>query len=191
MCSGLSREPLTWKQTLGRLRADYRRLGEMAGTHDLPPGGMITNPSFLCVFLYRLSNHSFRAGHRHIARFFWHLNMLITGADISPPVDLGEGLVIMTPAGTAIMGNAGRNLTVMACAGMGGEVGRHEDVGAGPGLPVLGDDVILEPHCGVLGPIRVGNRVRVGALTGLTQDVGDDMFVEGRRAQFLRRRDLP
>src|SRR5438105_5363064 len=107
------------------------------------------HPSFLCVLFYRLSNHFFRAGNKRIARVFWHLNMLITGADISPPVDLGGGLVIMTPAGTAIMGNAGRNLTVMACAGLGGEIGRHEDIGAGPGLPVLGDDVILEPHCGV------------------------------------------
>src|SRR4029077_20112239 len=111
--------------------------------------------------------------------------------DISPPAELGEGLVIMSPAGTAISGVADRNLTLMPCAGVGGEVGRWEDVGAGPGLPVLGSDVVLEPHCGVLGPIRVGHRVRLCAGVVVTRDVADDTMVEGPALRFLRRRDLP
>ena len=36
-------------------------------------------------------------------------------------------------------------------------------IGGGPGLCVIGDDVILEPHCGILGPVRVGHRVTIGA----------------------------
>jgi acetyltransferase-like isoleucine patch superfamily enzyme len=88
------------------------------------------------------------------------------------------------------MGHAGRNLTVMPCAGLGGEIGRRHDAGAGPGVPFLGDDVVLEPHCGVLGPVRVGNRVRVPAGIGLTRDVPDDAILEGARVRLLPRRDL-
>ena len=183
---------LTWKQTFSRLRADRRRLAELlTDLQGHRPAALTFHPSYICVFLYRIANHFFRAGHRFVARFFWHLNTLLTGADISAPADLGEGLVIVSPPGTAIMGSAGRNLTVMPCAGLGGEVGRREDIGAGPGLPLLGDDVILEPHCGVLGPVKVGHRVRVPAGIGLTQDVPDDMLVEGPAPRFLRRRDLP
>jgi len=188
----LALERLTWKQTYSRLRADRRRLADLlTAQHGNPPTTLILHPSFICVSLYRISNHFYRAGHRYVARFFWHLNILLTGADIGEPANLGEGLVIVSPPGTAIMGTAGKNLTVMPCAGLGGEVGRREDIGAGPGLPLLGDDVILEPHCGVLGPVKVGHRVRVPAGIGLTQDVPDDMLVEGPAPRFLRRRDLP
>lgn len=187
---GLKLERLSWKQTRARLRADRRRLVALLESQHGHRPLLIFHPSFICVLLYRLSNHFFRAGHRYLARFFWHLNVLITGADISAPCDFGEGLVIMSPAGIAMTAKAGRNLTVMPLAGLGGELGRREDVGAGPGVPVLGDDVVLEPHCGVLGPVRVGHRVRVCAVTVVTKDVPDDTVVEGPQPRYLRRRDL-
>ncbi|HUU22889.1 MAG TPA: serine acetyltransferase [Phycisphaerae bacterium] len=188
----MSDERLTWSQTLSRLRADRRRLrallAEQGGRRPVRLG---LHPSFVCVLLYRISNHFSRAGHRYVARFFWHLNALLTGADISPPSDLGEGLVIVSPPGVTISTKAGRNLTVMPLAGIGSELGRRRDIGAGPGLPVLGDDVQLGPLCGVLGPVRVGHRVRVGAGAVVLKDVPDDTLVEGPQARFLRRADPP
>jgi serine O-acetyltransferase len=183
-------ERLSWAQTFSRIGADRRRLETLLKVEHERRGSVVFHPSFVCVFLYRISNHFFRAGHRYSARFVWHLNAMVTGADISEPADLGEGLVIMNAPGTAIMATAGKNLTVMPCAGLGGEVGRREDIGAGPGLPLLGDDVTLEPHAGVLGPVKVGHRVRVPAGIALTQDVSDDMVVEGPKPRFLHRRDL-
>lgn len=180
---------ITWSETFARIGADRRRLRQL--TEELrgsAPGPLLLHPSFVCVLLYRISNHFYRGGHRYIARFFWNLNVLLTGADISEPADIDAGLVVVSPAGTAIMGKAGRNLTVMPCAGIGGEVGRREDIGAGPGFSVIGDDVILEPHGGVLGPVKVGHRVRVPANVGLTQDVADDTILEGPRPKFLHRR---
>ena len=182
---------LSWKQTFARLRADHSRLIGLLDEQDQSRATAFFHPSFACVFLYRISNHFVRSGHRYVARLFWHLNMLLTGADIAAPAELGEGLVVMSPSGIAIAGVADRNLTVMPCSGLGGEVGRREDVGAGPGLPVLGTDVILEPHCGVLGPVRIGNRVRVCAGVVVTRDVADDTVVQGLPARFRLRRDLP
>ncbi len=179
------------RQTRELMRADYERLYQLlARGQPQPPVLVWCHPSFLCTCLYRLSNHFYRSGHRYIARFWWHLNMLLTGADVSEPADLGGGLVVLSPAGAALMGKAGRNLTVMPCAGLGGELGRLLDVGGGPGVPVLGDDVILEPHCGVLGPVIVGDRVRVGAGMALCFDVPDDTYVESPNVRFLKRKDL-
>ena len=187
----MSLERLTWGQTLWRLRADRSRLRALLAERRTGTSPLLTlHPSFVCVFLYRISNHLFRAGHRYSARFFWHLNLLLTGADISPPSDLGEGLVIVSPAGVAIMGKAGRNLTLMPLAGLGGELGRHEDIGAGPGLPVLGDDVVMDVHTGVLGPVRIGNRVHVAAGICVVKDVPDDTWVEAAQGRFLRRQDV-
>jgi serine O-acetyltransferase len=181
---------LSWRQTRARIRADRDRLKSLLLANAGFPQPILLHPSFVCVFLYRISNHFFRAGHSFLARLFWQFNAMLTGADISAAADLGEGLVIMSPAGTAIMGTAGRNLTVMPCAGMGGELGRRENVGAGPGLPLLGDEVILEPHSGALGPIRVGTGVRVTGGVAVTRDVPDGFVVEGPTPRFIPRRDL-
>ena len=185
----MSLHRLRWRDTLDLLRADHARLAALAGPQEIGTlwQALRRQPAMQCVALYRLSNHLWRAGRRWPARLVWHLNLLLTGADISEPADLGPGLVIPNPAGVAIMGTAGRNLTVLACAGLGGEIGRREDVGAGPGLSLLGDDVLLRPHSGVLGPVRVGHRVVVGVGIAVTSDVADDTLVEGPRARLVPR----
>jgi len=179
---------ITWGETRDRLRADHARLVSVLNSAqpEFPRKRAYFHASFVCVVLYRVSHFFYRANHHLVARFFWHSNLLITGADISEPADIGSGLVIFTPAGVAIMGTAGKNLTVMPCAGLGAELGRHEDIGAGPGFCLIGDDVILEPHSGILGPVRAGNRVRVGAGIALTRDVPDDTIVEGPRPRFIK-----
>lgn len=185
----MSLHRLHWRDTLARLRADHARLVALAGAQEIGTlwQALRRQPAMQCVALYRLSNHLWRSDRRWPARLVWHLNLLLTGADISEPADLGPGLVIPNPAGVAIMGTAGRNLTVLACAGLGGEIGRREDVGAGPGLSLLGDDVLLRPHSGVLGPVRVGHRVVVGVGIAVTSDVADDTLVEGPRARLVPR----
>jgi serine O-acetyltransferase len=140
--------------------------------------------------LYRIAHHLFRRGHTLSSRIVWQINFLVTGADISPASELGPGLLILMPAGVALMGRAGRNLTVMPCAGLGGEMGSFSDVGAGPGLPYLGDDVVLESHSGVLGPVRVGNRVRIRPHIALVHDAPDDTIAEGPPPRFFKRRGV-
>jgi serine O-acetyltransferase len=180
-----------WQETFSRIRADYARLaGVLESLNGHAPVALIFHPSFISVFLYRISNHWFRRGHRYTARLFWQLNLLLTGADISEPADLGAGLVIVSPAGIAVMAKAGRNLTLMPLSGLGSEIGRREDIGAGPGLPVLGDDVVIEPHAAALGPVRIGNRVRITALTCVTRDIPDDVVVEGPRTKCFPRRNI-
>ena len=181
----------TWKETRAKLKVDHSRLVGYLGAPDDKITSAWCHPSFVCVFLYRVSNHFLRNGHKRIARLLWHLNAVVTGADISQYSNLEEGLVILTPAGVALMGTAGRNLTVMAGSGIGGEVGRWEDVGAGPGLPLLGEDVLLQPHSGVLGPVIIGDHVRIGPGVVVTRDVPDDAAITAQPARCFARRDLP
>lgn len=179
-----------WRGLMNTLHADHARLMEVSGlVHGMPPRSMHLHPSFIAVALFRIS-HQLLPRHRLLARFVWHLNTFVTGADLSPSAEIGEGFVVVNPAGIAVSGKAGRNLTLMPCSGLGGELGRREDVGAGPGLPVLGDDVVIEPHAGVLGPVRVGHRVRVGGGLPLTKDAPDDVCVEGPTLKMLRKLDV-
>jgi len=180
-------ERLRWSEVRARLRADRRRLLDVL---ERQPGGAVMpalHPAYVCVFLYRVSNYLWRRGRPLAARVVWQINFLVTGADISPAAEAGGGLLILSPSGAAMMGRAGRNLTLMPCAGLGGEMGTVEDIGAGPGLPFVQDDVVLEPHSGVLGPVRVGNRVRVRAGVVLTKDAPDDSVAEIVSPRFIRR----
>jgi len=180
-----------WKETVRRLRRDRLRLATLI--RETPRRGRASvwfSPSYTCVLLYRLSHYLYLKRHRLLARFLWHLNVGLTAADISPVSDLGSGLVVVSPAGVTIDGNAKTNLTVMPLSGLGGEVGSRVDVGAGIGLPVLGDDVYLAPHSGVLGPVRIGDRVRLAPGVFVTRDLPDDTTVQPFSIRFFKRSHL-
>jgi serine O-acetyltransferase len=57
----------------------------------------------------------------------------------------------------------------------------------GAGAPVIGDDVFIGVNATVLGPIRVGDRVRIAANTAVTTDVPDDSIAVGSPAKIYRR----
>jgi putative colanic acid biosynthesis acetyltransferase WcaB len=58
--------------------------------------------------------------------------------------------------------------------------------GADRGSPVLGAEVELGAGCVVLGPISVGDRVRVGALAVVTKDAPAGAVVVGNPGRVLR-----
>ena len=101
--------------------ADHARLPVSCArdTRDAPPRSARLHPAHICVAPVPDIQSSVPGRAPLSARLVWHLNLVLTGADISEPADLGRDPVIMHPPGTAIMGTAGRNLTVMACAGIG------------------------------------------------------------------------
>ena len=77
----------------------------------------------------------------------------------------------MHPIGVAVMGTAGKNLSLGACAGLGGETGKTEDIGAGPGFCLLGDNITIASHSGVLGPVSIGDNVNIGAVVVVTRNI--------------------
>jgi serine O-acetyltransferase len=180
---------IAWDQTKTRLRDDWARLDEH---FDTLPGQRPTrrwfHPSYQCVLLHRLSYHFYARRRRMLARVFWHLNLLLTGCDIAPLSNVGGGLVIHFPLAIGLIGTVGRNCTIEGHGGIGGGTRRHEDIGAGPGLPVVGDDVVLGWGALIMGPIRVGHRVAIGHGAVVTTDVPDDTVVPDRELVLLRSR---
>lgn len=80
---------------------------------------------------------------------------------------------------------AGRNLTVY----QGVTIGRvHE--GKKAGVPTIGDNVTIFAGAKVIGNIRVGNNVIIGANSVVTNDVPDNAIVAGAPAKVLRYRNV-
>jgi serine O-acetyltransferase len=144
----------------------------------------------MSVWLHRWSHYCFARGWRIAARVLWHLNLWLTGTDLSPMSRLGEGLVIVHPVAVTVVGNAGARLTIEGLGGMGG--GRSlADVGAGPGLPVLGDDVWLARGAMVLGPVRVGSDVYVAPGCTVVRDIEPGTRVTPHDVRVMARAASP
>jgi serine O-acetyltransferase len=179
---------VTWAETRRRMREDRERLRAFL---DPQPGRrpiwLVLNPSYMCVALQRISHFLFSRGHRIPGRFVWHVNLLLTGADMPPNSDIGGGLVVDHPIGAGVIGKIGRNCTLRAAAGVGGGAAAADDIGGGPGLPVIGDDVELGAGALIVGPIRLGHRVRVGPRCLVTRSVPDDGVVEAAEPRRVPR----
>ena len=163
---------ITFRETRARLRRDRERLlAHFAARPEDRPRPLWMHPSWQCVVLQRLSFYFASRGLRLIGRLFWHWNLLLTGADIAMVSDFGPGLIVLIPCGTTLICSAGRDLTLLGLVGVGGGTSRREDIGAGPGVPTIGDGVEIGWSAVVLGPLRIGDGARIGALTLVTVDV--------------------
>ena len=57
--------------------------------------------------------------------------------------------------------------------------------GARQGVPVIGDDVYMGPGSVIIGRIRIGNRVAIGANAVVTTDAEDDAVMAGSPARAV------
>ncbi|MCA1971274.1 MAG: hypothetical protein LDL44_00400 [Caenispirillum sp.] len=167
------------------LRADRARLLALLGEPEDRRQWLALHPSWQAVWLYRWSHYQFVHGRRLLARLLWHVNLLLTGADISPLADFGPGLVIRCPLCVVLLGKAGANLTVHGHGGIGGGLS-SEDIGAGPGLPVLGDDVTLQMRALILGPVRIGSGTCIGPGCVVTRDTLPGTVIEAVEPRLSR-----
>ena len=159
------------------LRRDRERLLAWRAEQALGGAGLAFDPSYQAVWLHRWSGFLFARGRRLPARLLWQINLFLTGADISPLSRFGAGLLLRCPLGVVLVGRAGADLTVGAQAVIGGGLSRR-DIGAGPGLPVLGDGVELEVGAIVLGPVRIGSGARIGPRCVVAADLPAGAAVE-------------
>lgn len=148
----------TFKGMIDHVVSDIRRFEYVMGNRCRPENRVsLMNMSLLAVLIYRLEKYFQLTGHRFLSRFFWQLNIVVTKADIPPHSDIGPGLVLRNPVGVVISGRLGANVTVGPSSGV-GQAG-WRDVGAGPGMPFIGDEVTLGVRSSVLGGLDIKHGV--------------------------------
>jgi serine O-acetyltransferase len=183
--ASLGLQPVTWAETRRRLRADRARLREMFRARSLDiPRLLLFHPSYQAIWLHRLSHFFFARDRRLLGRFFWHVNLLLTGVDVSPSSRIGAGVVLLHPICTQIFGVVGENCTFWGGGGIGG--GRSsEDIGAGPGLPIVEDGVLFCTKAVVLGPVRIGAGSELGPGTLIYRDLPPGSRVEPSKPRVV------
>lgn len=173
------RERISWTETRKRLRQDRGRICLLQRRRfGYSPVLWWLDPSFVAVLFYRLSHYCWRRHWTKLGRLLMQTNTFLTGVDIHPASDIQGGLLIPSPAGVNISGKIGENVTLMPLSGTGDSLS-GEDIGAGKGLPILEDNVVVNSFTGIQGAIRIGSNVCImPGAKATSSSVPSDAVVE-------------
>ncbi len=107
-----------------------------------------------------------------------YLNIILFGLEVSPRCEIGPGIFFPHTSGTVIgASRIGSEVIVFNGVTLGA---KELDKGFDPALrPEVGDRVILGTGCKVLGGIRIGDNVTVGANSVVVKSIMPNMTVAG------------
>ncbi len=142
-------------------------------------------PGFQALLLHRLAHLlDVKLQIPLIPRLISHLARFLTGIEIHPSAQIGQGVFIDHGMGvvigeTAIIGNYSLIYQGVTLGGTGKELGKRH--------PTLGENVVVGAGAKVLGNITIGDNVRIGAGSVVLRDVPSDCTVVGIPGRIVYR----
>jgi serine O-acetyltransferase len=148
----------------------------------------VRNYGFRIIVYHRIA-HMFRRRGWRVAAGFLHRRGCLLGADIHPDAKVGSGLCLPHPYGIVIGHGVriGCRARILQGVTVGGVSGRKRSDGSSQ--PYIGDDVILGAGAKILGPVSIGDRVRIGANAVVLQDIPSDCNAAGVPARILAHKE--
>ncbi len=139
-------------------------------------------PSVHALIWYRIAHALYNRKHYILARGLSQLARFFTGIEIHPGAKIGKGLFIDHGMGVVIGETAeiGDHVTIYHGATLGG-TGKHK----GKRHPTVGNNVIIGAGAKVLGPIYLGDNVKVGANSVVLKDVPTNSTAVGIPARII------
>jgi serine O-acetyltransferase len=149
------------------------------------PFEFLLYPSFHAIVTHRYISHPmYNLRVPFIPRAISQASRLFTGIEIHPGAAIGKGFFIDHGMGTVIGETAeiGNYCTLFHNVTLGG-TGKHK----GKRHPTLGDNVLVGTGAILLGPIKVGNNVKIGANTFIiNKNVPDNCTVVGDPGKIVK-----
>lgn len=139
-------------------------------------------PFIHALISYRISHFFYKKKMFFCARFVSQFSRLFTGIEIHPGAKIGKGLFIDHGMGVVIGETAevGDNVTLYHGVTLGG-TGKH----TGKRHPTVGNNVFIGSGAKILGPVVIGDRVKVGANAVILEDVPSDCTAVGIPARII------
>ena len=141
---------------------------------------LLTDGTFAMI-AYRLMQASQRRRLVPLSMIFNKLNGILGGCVIGRNADFGPGFVLVHSDGIVINGavRGGSNIVLEHQVTIGAERSKS---------PVLGDDIFVGAGAKIVGPVRIGSKVRIGANAVVIHDVPDGATAVGVPARNIERR---
>ena len=139
---------------------------------------------FHALFTYRIAHFFCRIHFKFIARLLSQIAKFLTGIEIHPAAKIGKGLFIDHGSGVVIGETAevGDNCTIYQGVTLGG-TGKDK----GKRHPTLGNNVMVGSGAKVLGPLKIGDNVKIAANAVVLQDIPSDSTAVGVPARVVKR----
>jgi serine O-acetyltransferase len=150
-----------------------------AGTAEI----LLSWPGIHAVFGYRIAHALKASGVMLLPRAISTLTRTITGIEIHPSAEIGEGLFIDHGAGVVIGETAaiGNDVTLYQGVTLGGT-----GFATGKRHPTVQDNVTIGSGAKLLGPITIGHGAKIGANSVVITDVPPNSTVVGNPGHPVR-----
>ena len=140
-------------------------------------------PGFHAILLHRLAHKLYTMGLIFLARVVSQISRSITGIEIHPGATIGRRFFIDHGMGVVIGGTAEIGDDVLLYQGVTlGGTGKEK----GKRHPTVGNHVVVGTGAKVLGNIRIGDHVRIGAGSVVVHPVPDYSTVVGVPGRVVR-----
>ncbi|MGB7061932.1 MAG: serine O-acetyltransferase EpsC [Candidatus Zixiibacteriota bacterium] len=139
---------------------------------------------FHAIFIHRFTHLLWKLRIPFLPRLFSQIARFLTGVEIHPGAKIGRGFFIDHGMGVVIgeTTRIGENCVLFHNVTLGG-TGKHK----GKRHPTIGDNVMIGTGATLLGPIKVGNNVRIGANTFiLMRDIPGNTTVAGTPGRIVK-----
>lgn len=146
----------------------------------------LTYAGFHAMLFHRFAHWLWKKRVPFFPRALSQFARFITGIEIHPGAEIGAGLFIDHGMGVVIgeTTEIGDNVTLFQGVTLGG-TGKQR----GKRHPTLGSHVVVGAGAKVLGPIKIGDYVKIGANSVVLQDVPDHSTVVGIPGKVVRIKD--
>jgi serine O-acetyltransferase len=142
-------------------------------------------PGFHAVLLHRIAHRLYTSGVPLLPRFISQVSRFLTGIEIHPGATIGRRFFIDHGMGvvigeTAEIGDDVLLYQGVTLGGTGNEQGKRH--------PTIGNNVVIGTGAKVLGSIRIGSHVKIGAGSVVVRPVPDYSTVVGIPGRIVRMR---
>lgn len=139
----------------------------------------------ICAYL-KNSNKKLKNILGKLVGFYLRRLQVKLGIEISPLTKIGEGMAMPHMGGIVMAGNTviGKNCTILNGVTIGANLFKHRFK-----VATIGDNVFIGAGAKIIGPVKIGNNVTIGANSVVTKDIPSGVVVAGNPAKLISNKD--